>query len=212
MQVPHLNSVMFANGQEAYLFNLQNLKWSSPAQLNDFFPGNIVSGVVTNRTPYVTLLNGSTFTLYEFDNGSTDTLVTIVTPDIQPNFAGRMNILGLKAVFRAANTGAFNFSISTDFSSSFDKTLAHTAGIAGMQTTGQSRWYLPRREAFALTFSGHQTNFSNDAYLSKMMVYGTVEESLAFPDVTPPTPPTGLSITGHTDTTVTISFTPGTDR
>lgn len=175
-QVPHLNSVAYSYQGQTFLFNLQTLKWSSPAQLNDFATGNIVSAFVTSRTPYITLLNGTTFTLYEFDNGSTSTSFAINTPDIVPIPVGRVNILGTKSVFSAPNVGTFNTKIKTDYSASVDKTLAHTATV-GMNTTVRSRWFLPRKEAFSLQFDGTQTDFTKDCFLSHMIVYGTSEES-----------------------------------
>lgn len=174
--VPHLNSVAYSYHGESYLFNLQTLKWSSPAQLNDFFTGNIVSAIVTSRKPYITLLNGSTFTMYELDNGSTSTNVTIIIPDTTPYPPGRVNILGTKTVFNAPNTGTFNTKIKTNYSASVDKTLAHSAAV-GMNTTARSRWYLPRKESLALQFDGTQTDFTKDCFLSHILVYGTVEES-----------------------------------
>lgn len=174
--VPHLNSVAYSYQGQSYLFNLQTLKWSSPAQLNDFAVGNIVSAVVYNRLPYITLLNGTTFTMYRFDYGSTSTAFTIVTPDTEPFPPGRVNILGLRTVYNAANTGSYTTKIRTDFSSTVDKTLTHS-GVVGMNVTERTRWYLPRRNSLSLQFEGTQTNFSNDQYLSHILVYGTVEDS-----------------------------------
>jgi hypothetical protein len=176
--VPHLNGVAYSYHGETYLFNLQTLKWSSPAQLNDFAVGDVVSAAVISRIPYITLLDGSTFTRYELDNGSTSTAFTVVTPDVVPMPAGRVNILGTKTVFNAPNAGTFNTNIRTDYSSTTDKTLAHTA-LVGMNTTVRSRWFLPRRESFALEFTGTQTDFTKDCYLSHILVYGTSESSCA---------------------------------
>lgn len=175
-RVPHLNSVAYSYQGETYLFNLQTLKWSSPAALNDFFAGNVVSAVVHNRIPYITLKNGSTFTMYEFDNGSSSTNFIMRSADLEPFPEGRINILGLRGVYCGAAATTHNFKIRTDYSNTVDKTLAHTAAV-GMNTTQRSRWYLPRRNSFSVQFDGTQTNFSNDSFLSHIIVYGTVENS-----------------------------------
>jgi hypothetical protein len=174
--VPHLNSVAYSYQGDTYLFNLQTLKWSSPARLSDFASGNIVSAVVYDRKPYITMLNGSTFTRYEFDTGSSSTTFSIVTPDNQPYPSGRVNILGIRAVYNAPNTGTYNTHLRTDFASATEKTLADSAAV-GMNVTEKTRWFLPRRNSLSLEFTGTQTNFSNDCYLSHVFVYGTVEDS-----------------------------------
>lgn len=176
---PHLNSVIYAHGQEAYAFNLQNLKWSSPAQLNDFFAGNIVSAVVTARTPYITLLNGTTFTMYQFDAGAASTNFTIRSPDVKPYPPGRVNILGAKTTFYADGTvtPSHQVKIYTDGAAVADKTLVHGVAPLGINTTVKTRWYLPRHEYFSMEFSGAQSDFTKDTFLSHILVFGTTEES-----------------------------------
>jgi hypothetical protein len=177
--IPHLNSVAYSYQGDSYLFNLQTLKWSSPARLNDFFTGNVVSALVVDRKPYVTLNNAGTFTLYEFDNGSTQTDFAIVSPDNVPYPAGRVNILGLRTYYSAAaayTSFTFDTKIRTDFSGTADKTLSHQP-VAGMNVTKRSRWYLARRNALAIEFTGSQTDFTGDCFLSHVCVYGTYEDS-----------------------------------
>lgn len=174
--VPHLNSVAYSYQDETYLFNLQTLKWSSPATLSDFAAGSVVSAIVHDRTPYITMLNGTTFTMYEFDSGSSATSFVLRTPDIEPLPITRVNILGVRAVYSADNITSRAVKIFTDYSNTPDKTLTHVPAV-GMNTTQMTRWYLPRRNALSLQFEGTQTDFTKDSFLSHIFVYGTAENS-----------------------------------
>jgi hypothetical protein len=175
-RVPHLNGVAYSYEGETYIFNLQTMKWSAPADLNDFAAGDIVSAVVYDRTPYITMMNGSTFTLYEFDAGDTGTDFIIRTPDMEPYPLGRVNILGLRTVYYSDSTSTHNTKIRTEYSETVDKTFADTPTV-GMNTTERTRWFLPRRNALSLQFDGTKTDFTKDSFLSHIIVYGTLEES-----------------------------------
>lgn len=177
-RVPHLNSVAYSYLNETYLFNLQTLKWSSPAALDG--AGQIVSALVVDRTPYVCLDDLGTFTMYEFDSAGdfANTQFAIHTPHKIVNPQGRINILGIRAVFCAHWTEDFDFDLYTDFSGTPDETLTHTAASIGMQTTVRSRWYVPRKNSVAVSMSApYGTGKTNDAYLSHILVYGTLESS-----------------------------------
>lgn len=175
-RIPHLNAVAYSYLDKTYIFNLQTFKWSTPATHSDFFAGNVVSSVVYNRIPYITLLNGTTFSLYQFDAGSTSTSFVIRTPDIEPRPQGRINILGVRAVYKSDNINSRSVKIRTEYSETIDKTLTHTPAV-GMNTTQRSRWHLPRRNSFSLQFDGAQTDFTKDSFLSHILVYGTDEMS-----------------------------------
>ena len=180
LHCPHLNSVLFCNGSTVYAFNLQMFRWSSPADMTDW-DGSIVSGVVHDRELLVTMLNGSSFDLYNFDNAgvSNSTEYIIASPWMRGDT--RVNLLGLKAAFMAANDATFTLDMDVDFTTVGSKTLTQVvSGIVREQmfTTVQSRWFLPRKEVFRIVFTGTQTDFTQNAFLSYVQIYGTPEESL----------------------------------
>lgn len=178
--VPDLNSVMFANGDEAYLFHLSEMKWSSPTELEAFADGSIISAVVQDRRLLVTMNDGDDFNLYEFDEPPTDgdgTTFAVVSPDVKPNPLGRINVTNLRSTFQAPNTGDFTFNVVTDHS--VTKTLTHTVTNAGMQETKLFREGILtfRNNAIHVEWNGTQEDFDEDCYLSLIEVFGTVEES-----------------------------------
>lgn len=178
--VPDLNSVAYCNSGKAFLFNAQTRQWSSPAQLNDFAGGTAVSGVVIDRRLKICLKDGSTFTLYDFDEpvSGGHTNFKIVSPDRIVNPQARINITGLKGIFNAPNTGDFTLKAGVDFATDTVKTLTHTASSAGVQTTVQSRWDIKRKTAVRVEFAGRQSNFTGEsAYLGVVEVYGEPEAS-----------------------------------
>ncbi len=189
--VPDLKSVIYTNGGQAFAFNVTNLKWSSPCSVVTFAPGEIISGVIQNRRLKITILANGVFKLYEFDEPPTGSSTTYIakTPDIELNPAGRANILGIKAKFHTSEAGATGISVFTDYSQTADKTISHAATGSGMQTSGKSRWYLPRREALAVSFVGIQSDFTKDCYPSRVAVFGTAEESNNFAALTVVVPP-----------------------
>jgi hypothetical protein len=178
VHIPDLNSVAYINGGKAYLFNYQSLVWCSPCQLNDFASGNAVSGVVVNRRLKLSMLNGSTFTLYDFDEQPTSgvTNFKIVGPDRKLTQGGRSNVLGIKGTFQAPAAGNYSLSAVADYGTR-TKTLIHAAAAQGMQETTLSRWYLPRAEAARVEWSGSQSDFTKDCYLSGIETWGTHEMS-----------------------------------
>lgn len=181
--VPDLNSIFVCNKNEndAFLFNVLNLQWSSPARCSDFADGEIVSAVVVDRRLKICFLNNGSFHLYEFDeqpNGSSHTNFKIVSPDIQnPN--GRLNIINAEAVFNASEAGSYQVKVVPDFTDTVnEKVLTHTVIAKGMTRTPRSRWYMPRKIAMHVEFSGSQSNFVEDTYLGAISVHGTTEESV----------------------------------
>jgi hypothetical protein len=182
LHAPDLNSVLFCNGGDAYGWNYQTLQWSSPAQCNDFATGDIISGVVIDRALKICLLNGSTFSLYDFNASPTPTDAAapfkIVSPDLRLNPTGRINLLGLKAEFRAPNAGDYTVSLATDYGA-VEKTLTHTAEAAGMQQTALTRWCLLRRNAFRVEWAGIASDVTSDTYLNSIEIFGAQEDSSA---------------------------------
>jgi hypothetical protein len=176
-EAPHLNSVIFTNGGEAFAFNIQTGLWSSPAMYTDLASGDVVAGFVKDRKPYVSLLDGSDFTLYEFDNGTAPVEAVIQTPPIVPMQGYRCNILGLKSEFYAPETGTYTTDLLVDYDDDEVETLSHTTLLDGMQSTVQSRWFVPRKESFACRWTGTQSDFTRDMYVSRILVYGTLEQS-----------------------------------
>lgn len=187
---PDLNSVIYINSisgaKKALMFNLQNRKWSTPCFISDFVDQIVMSGVVINRRLQIALGNSSTFALYEFDEqpASGTTNYKAVTPDVMPNPSGRINVLGMLGHFCASDTDDLNkntnIKLFCDYSPTATKTLTHTAGSVGMQTTKQTRWFLPRKRSIRVSIEGSQATFTNDCFPSFVTVYGTVENSNKF--------------------------------
>lgn len=176
--VPDLNSVIYCNGSEAYAFNHQNMQWSSPAKLSDFASGSAISGVVIDRRLKICLINDDDFTLYDFDEPIEDgsTAFKIVSPDKVLNPGARINITGVRGIFNAPNTGDYDIDLATDFGTT-EKTLTHTADAAGVQETKMSRWFVPRKTAYRVEWSGTQSEFDDSAYLGEITLYGEIEPS-----------------------------------
>lgn len=180
--VPDLNSVIFTHESEAFAFNTQNLQWSSPAQMGDFASGAAVSGVVINRRLKICLHDGTNFTLYDFDEPTegSSTAFKIVSPDRVINPGARINITGVRGIFNTPNAGNFDIDLATDFEG-VNKTLTHAASATGVQETIASRWYIPRKTAARVEWSGTQSVWTgNDsAYLGEIVIYGEPEASNA---------------------------------
>ncbi len=177
---PNLNSVIFCNSGEAYAFNYQNRKWSSPADVAAFASGTVVSGVVVDRTLKMTIVGlGSSFDLYDFDtnNGSDNTICVAQSHDFS-NKVGRINLMGIKGAYQASDAGSATFQLKTDYGNGGAKTLTDT-GSVGTNTTIQTRWggSLPRKEAFSVRFQQTVSTYTNDAYPIFTAVYGTPEMS-----------------------------------
>lgn len=180
--VPDLKSVIYTNNGKCYAFNTQNLKWSSPAYVSDFENGTIISGVVQNRRLWMTMLQTGVFNLFEFDeqNGTTPCAWIAKSPAVETNSAGRAHILGLRAKFYASQSGNTDVKIFCDNAASADKTLTHTSGSAGMQTSIRTRWYLPRKEALAVSIEGSQSVFTEYSYPSRVVVFGAEDNSVKY--------------------------------
>jgi hypothetical protein len=176
-EVPHLNSVVFTNGGEAFAYNVQTGLWSSPAMYTDLADGDVVAGFVKDRKAFISLLDGSDFTLYEFDNGAEPVEAVIQTPPVVPMQGYRCNVLGLKSEFYAPETGTYTTDLLVDYDDDEVETLSHTTLLDGMQSTVQSRWFVPRKESFACRWTATQSDFSRDMYLARIIVYGTLEQS-----------------------------------
>jgi len=191
---PDLKSVIYTNGGEAYAFNVTNLKWSAPAKVSEFGTGEIISGVIQNRRLKITLLSGTTFKLYDFDEQPTGGSAGYVarSPDVVLSSGGRGNILGLKGKFFASEAGVTTLNVFCDFAATPTKTFGHTSPATGMQVTGRTRWYLPRKEAVSVSIEGTQSDFTKDCYPSRLALFGTEEESNNFAGISasvPPPPP-----------------------
>lgn len=175
--VPDLNSVIYCNGGVAVAFNYQNLTWSAPAMMSEFATGSAVSGVVIDRRLKITLLNDDEFTLYDFDEKPTPTSTTafkIVSPD--RTFANRFNLLGLQATFNAPNVGTFTTKAVVDYNGR-EKSIQTVVTEVGMNDTVKSRWYVPRADAVRIEYSGTQSDFDEDSYLSFVDLFATIDES-----------------------------------
>jgi len=191
---PDLKSVIYTNGGEAYAFNVTNLKWSAPAKVSEYAAGEIISGVIQNRRLKITMLSGTTFKLYDFDEQPTGTNTDYIarSPDVVLSAGGRGNILGLKGKFFASEAGVTTLNVFCDFAAVPTKTFGHTSPATGMQVTGRTRWYLPRKEAVSVSIEGRQSDFTKDCYPSRLALFGTEEESNNFAGISataPPPPP-----------------------
>jgi hypothetical protein len=174
---PNTSTVIVCNGLTALAYNTQTNKWSSPVNLSSWATGNVVSGCVYDRQLKLTVLNGSTFSLFNWDvNGGGSTSYRIVSPDKILNIGKRFTILGMKAGYQHSNLGTVTFSCFTDFDSLASKTFTN-AGNIGFNTTKQTRWFLPRKEAVRFQFDATQTDFSKDSYLGYIVVFGADDES-----------------------------------
>lgn len=174
---PNTSSVLYCNGSTVLSYNLQTGKWSSPVILTTWATGNVVSGCVYDRQLKLTVLNGSTFSLYNWDvSSATPTPYRIVTPDKILNPGKRFTILGMKANYAHSDASAVTFSCFTDYGTVASRTFANT-GAVGMNTTKETRWFLPRKEAVRFQFDATQTTFTNDSYLSNIVIFGVKDES-----------------------------------
>lgn len=178
--VPELNSVLYTNNGKALMFNVQNLKWSSPLHIDDWESDEIVAGLVIDRRLHLSLDDGAgTFNLFKFDEqpvaGSTSWMAK--SPEVEANPIGRINIYGMKAKFLAPQINTTNIRLYVDYVTSPTKTLAHTNTGASMQTTITDRLALYRKEAFSVAIEGTQSDFTKEAYPARVAVFGTYEGS-----------------------------------
>lgn len=182
LHCPHLNSVVYCYGSDAYAFNLQNGKWSSPAKMSDWTT-KIVSGVVVDRQLKVTILDGSSnMKLYNFDvhDGSADISYIAVSPWIAA--ARRVNLLGIRYAHYAPEITSVNAYLEFDYAAAGSKNISNFSVADTMQTSRESRWWLPRKESYRVRFASMQSDFTKDCYISFVQVYGTEEESVALWD------------------------------
>ena len=169
LHCPHLNSVLYCKGREIYAFNLQIMKWSAPAIIEDSVA--IKSGVVVDRKLKVT----RSATLYDFDAGSSAVTYSLYTPWMV--CPGRYNLLGVRGAFYSPNSGTPSIKLEYDYGAG-SKTLSITASADAMHTTVRSRWFLPRKDSYRVSFTGSQSDFTKDAYVSAIQVFGTETESV----------------------------------
>ncbi len=175
---PNTSTVLYANGSEVHLYNTQTEKWSSPVITTTWATGNVISGAVYDKQLYITVLNGSTFSLYKWDynDGVTATPYRLVTPDKVLNAGRRFTLLGIKAGYSHSQADSVSIKCFTDYSDTVSKTFTNT-GSVGMNTTKQTRWFLKRKEAVRFQFDATQSDFTKDSYLSYITVFGTKDVS-----------------------------------
>jgi hypothetical protein len=173
---PHLNSVVYINSNEAFAFNYQNRQWSSPAQLSG--AGSAVSGVVFDRQLKITKQFGTTFTLYDFDvSDGTPIVCKAVSADKALNFASRVSIDGIKASFTNSDANNTVIKLFTNYEPTIAAKTLTFAASAGVNTTHQTRWFVPRKESYRLEVTQTVATPANDAYPSYIVVFGGEEES-----------------------------------
>jgi hypothetical protein len=175
--IPDLKSVAYCNGSSAYLFNVQNLQWSSPAIM--LADGDVVAGVVVDRRLKISFLNGEDFDLYDFDEWDTgnETEFRIASADRILNPSGRVNILGTQTIFKSPNAGDFVTIVKADYGLRRKSATVTAAGV-GMEISPLTRnQYLPRCEAVRVDFVGTQTDFDESFFLGQIEIWGTAEQS-----------------------------------
>jgi hypothetical protein len=174
--IPHLNSVAYSYNQQSYLFNLQNLKWSSPADLSSFTSGVVKAAVVVNRKPYISVKEGSSYVLFEFDKNSfgSETSYVLRSGFVSPNYPERVNVLGLSSVYTDDGSNTVTFNLVSDFNYTPIKSISFSPSNSNFSK--YTRWHIPRLYSIGVTVTGKVSNF-NYFNIAGISVYGTLETS-----------------------------------